>query len=226
MGNKTEFKLISVIMPTYNRYDIAIQNIKKILDQDYPKIELIVCDDSDKDYYLSGGNSFKETILQDQRVKYEYCARFDINGQKDYGLARARNFGIIHATGEFLIFLDDRITPAAPNAFKIFAQKLEESKEKIWYFGDKGGQKTSFVENFSAVKKSHVVDAGYFFERIDKYGGMTREIFARYSHQGFKFQYVPEAKAQQLCKSRGWDKKPEQITEMRSLLEKLWGIKK
>ena len=67
MASKTTkvFKLVSVIMPTYNRYDIAIQNVKNILAQDYPKIEVIVCDDSDKDYYLTGGVAFKETILQD-----------------------------------------------------------------------------------------------------------------------------------------------------------------
>lgn len=213
-------------MPTYNRYEIAVQNVKNILLQDYHKIEVVVCDDSDKDYYLAGGAAFKKTILQDPRVKYEYCARFDIDGNKDYGLARARNFGVIRADGEYLVFLDDRITPAVPDALKIFAEKLDSSKEKFWYFGDKGGQKSNFVENFSAVRKAHIVDGGYFFERIDKYGGMTREVFARYTHQGFNFRYIPEVKAKQLCKSQGWDKKPEQIIEMRAMLEKLWGMAK
>jgi len=227
MGTKTaSFKQISVIMPTFNRYEIAVENVQNILNQDYPKIEVVVCDDSDKEYYLAGGQAFKETILKDERVKYEYCARFDVDGNKDYGLARARNFGVIHSTGEYLVFLDDRITPAIPNALKVFAKWLDSTpKEKIWYFGDKGGQKSNFVENFSAIRKAHIVDGGFFFERIDKYGGMTRELFARYTHQGFKFKYIPEAKAQQLCKSRGWDKKPAQITEMRALLEKIWGYK-
>lgn len=224
MADKT-IKLVSVIMPTFNRYEIAVQNIKNILSQKYPKLEVIVCDDSDKDYYLAGGKAFKETILQDSRVKYEYCARFNLNGEKDYGLARARNFGVVKADGEFLVFLDDRITPASPDAIKIFADNLNSSKEKVWYFGDKGGKKTTFVENFSAIRKCHVVDGGYFFERIDKYGGMTREVFARYAHQGFKFKYIEEAKAQPLCKSKGWDKKPDQIVEMRAMLEKLWSVR-
>lgn len=212
-------------MPTFNRYEVAIQNVKNILAQDYPKLEVIVCDDSDKKYYLTGGQSFKKTIEKDSRVKYEYCARFDVNGNKDYGLARARNFGVVRSEGEFLVFLDDRITPALPNAIRVFANHLNSSKDKVWYFGDKGSKKTTFVENFSAIRKCHIVDGGYFFERIDQYGGMTREVFARYAHQGFSFKYIEDAKATQLCKSRGWDKKPGQITEMRALLEKLWSVR-
>jgi hypothetical protein len=66
-----------------------------------------------------------------------------------------------------------------------------------------------------------MVSAGMFCERIDQYGGMTRELHTRFSSQGFIFKYIPEAKAKQVCKSGGWDKKPEQITAMNSLLDKL-----
>ena len=66
------------------------------------------------------------------------------------------------------------------------------------------------------------MNAGMFLERIDKYGGMTREIFNRCKSQGFKFLYVSEAKAKQVCKSSGWDYKPSHIEEMKNLLKKIW----
>lgn len=223
MASKTiQDKKVSVIIPTFNRYDVAAENVKTVLAQEYKNIEIIVCDDSDRDYYTKGNKAFQDIILSNEKVKYKYCAKFDINGVKDYGLARARNHGIIESTGEFLIFLDDRITVATPDAIAIFADKLKRTKDKIWFFGDKGAHKENFVENFSAIRKNLMVDAGFFFERIDKYGGMTRELYARFTHQGFKFVYVPEAKGMQICKSRGWDKKPGQIEEMRALLERIW----
>lgn len=225
MANKSNHeKKVSIILPTYNRYEVAAENVKTLLGQAYENIEIIVCDDSDRDYYIAGNKAFQDIILSNEKVKYKYCAKFDINGVKDYGLARARNHGVIESTGEFLVFLDDRITVAKSDAIAIFADKLKRTKDKVWFFGDKGAQKTNFVENFSAIRRNLMVDGGFFFERIDKYGGMTRELFARFTHQGFKFIYVPEAKGMQICKSRGWDKKPGQIEEMRALLERIWNV--
>ena len=212
--------LISIIIPTHNRYEIALDNINNIKNQKYEKKEIIICDDSDQKYHNLNGKKF-ENNLQDLNVKYIYCARFDDKGNKDYGLARARNFGVIESQGEFLVFLDDRITPDGELSLINLIKPLRSKNEKLWVFGDKGAQKTSFVENFSAIRRSNMVSAGMFCERIDQYGGMTRELHTRFSSQGFIFKYIPEAKAKQVCKSGGWDKKPEQISAMNLLLDKI-----
>jgi len=212
--------LISIIIPTHNRYEVALENINNIKNQKYEKKEIIICDDSDQKYYNSNGTKF-ENNLKELDVKYIYCARFDNKGNKDYGLARARNFGVIESKGEFLVFLDDRLTPDGELSLINLIKPLRSKNDKLWVFGDKGSQKTSFVENFSAIRRSNMVSAGMFCERIDQYGGMTRELHTRFSSQGFIFKYIPEAKAKQVCKSGGWDKKPEQITAMNSLLDKL-----
>jgi len=212
---------ISVILPTSNRYDVALENVKNISQQNYPDFEIILCDDSDATYYKAGSEQFQKNLAQIKNTKYVYCSRFNINNEKDYGLARARNFGLIEADGEYLVFLDDRITPAEENVLSIFYNKLKGNK-KTWFFGDKGAHKTSFVENFSAIKRSHIIDAGMFCERIDKYGGMSRELIGRFTRQGFNFEYVPEALAKQVCKSSGWDKKELEIVEMKQLLGRLF----
>lgn len=212
---------ISIILPTSNRYNVALENIQNIKHQNYSDFEIILCDDSDADYYKSESVHFQKELIKIPKTKYIYCARFDLDGKKDYGLARARNFGVIAAEGEYLVFLDDRITPANENVLSIFYNKLKSNK-KVWCFGDKGAQKTSFVENFSAIRRSHLIDAGMFCERIDKYGGQSRELIARFVRQGFALEYVPAALARQVCKSGGWDKKDGEIVEMRKLLGKMW----
>ncbi len=212
---------VSVILPTSNRYHVVFENIENILKQDYPDFEIIVCDDSDAEYYKSNSADFIKKIEKYKNVKYIYVARFNHEGKKDYGLARARNFGVVASEGEYLVFLDDRITPNCENLISTFVGFVKETK-KIWYFGDKGAHKTSFVENCSCIRRSEMVDAGMFNERIDKYGGMSRELIARYAHQGFKFQFVPAAIAKQCCKSDGWERKTPEVIEMKDVLKRLF----
>ncbi len=215
--------LTTIIIPTCNRYDVAIRNVENLQKQTWPEIEIIVCDDSDKEEFHKNSKNFRKKLQEFPNASYHYVARFDIDGKKDYGLARARNFGVLNANGDYLVFLDDRITAADENMVRIFVEKLKANLGKrLWLFGDKGAQKKSFVENCSAVRKRWLVDAGMFNERIDQYGGMTREIERRLTHQGFAFEYLPDAKGMQLHKSTGWDKKPAQIEQMRKVLDRLF----
>lgn len=180
-----------------------------------------MCDDSDIEYQKANLGELTDFLKNNKNVKYDYTAMFDKDGKKDYGLARARNNGIINASGEVLIFLDDRLCPENPDAFERFFNCVKSHK-KTWCFGNKGANKTSFVENYSAILRADMVDAGMFNERINKYGGMTRELHGRFTRQGFNFLYMPECLAKQVCKSGGWDKKEKEIPEMRALLARLF----
>lgn len=213
---------ISVILPTCNRYDVCRENVENILLQEYSEFEIIVCDDSDLDYYKNNSSEFLKFIASHKKkgVRYAYTAMFDKDRKKDYGLARARNHGIISSDGEFLVFLDDRITPDKKDVFSTFVENLKTT-EKTWFFGNKGADKSSFVENFSAIRRSEMVDAGMFCERINKYGGMTRELHGRFTRQNFNFVYLPQCLARQVCKSSGWDKKDKEIPEMKELLRRM-----
>lgn len=212
---------ISVILPTCNRYHVVKENVNNILQQTWADIEIMLCDDSDLEYYKQNNKDIITFVKSQTKVRYFYTAMFDKDGKKDYGLARARNNGIIEATGEVLIFLDDRITPENTDAFHRFYDAIKNTK-KTWFFGNKGANKTSFVENYSAIRRSEMVDAGMFCERINKYGGMTRELHGRFTRQDFNFMYMPECIARQVCKSGGWDRKEKEIPEMRAMLGKLF----
>lgn len=91
-----DLPLVTCIIPTYNRADKLINAIESVLSQSYSNIELLVVDDQ------SGDNTKKTVeaiIKEDSRVNYLY------NPNK--GGNNARNYGIIHAKGELIAFLDD-----------------------------------------------------------------------------------------------------------------------
>ncbi len=85
-------KLVSVILPTYNRAWILKESVDSVLAQDYPKIELIVINDGSTDDTLD--------LLE------EYKDRITIINQENKGVSAARNAGIKKSRGEFIALLD------------------------------------------------------------------------------------------------------------------------
>jgi len=87
-------KLISVIIPTYNRADIITDAINSVLEQTYQIFEIIVVDDGSTDNTV-------EIIkkIDDSRIIYIY--------QENSGRpSAARNTGIKKSTGDYIAFLD------------------------------------------------------------------------------------------------------------------------
>jgi hypothetical protein len=78
-----------------------------------------------------------------------------------------------------------------------------------------------FVENFSAIRRDHIIRAGMFNERINEYGGMSQELRARLSTQGFELIYLPEATAKQMLSSRMSLARRLNILHMKDLMYKL-----
>ena len=90
--------LISIILPTLNRYEYLRKIIEDLEKQTYKNFELIVIDQSEpfrSNFYNSLG--FKVEVLR----------------QKDKALWKARNYGIKISKGNFFLFLDDdsKVTP-------------------------------------------------------------------------------------------------------------------
>jgi len=99
--NTNSKKLISVVIPTYNRYE-KIKNCLNNLNyqrMDRNKWEVIVVDD--------GSEQCVKTFLNDLNVNY--TLRFVY--QKNSGPAVARNKGAILSEGQYISFLDDDCEP-------------------------------------------------------------------------------------------------------------------
>lgn len=87
--------LISVIVPVYNVKCYLEECINSILGQSYYNIEIICVDDGSTD----GSSEICDDIaLKDSRLRVIH--------QKNAGLSAARNTGLLHATGEYVAFVD------------------------------------------------------------------------------------------------------------------------
>ncbi len=92
--------VVSVIIPCFNHGSYLPEAFKSVWQQNYPAVEIIVVDDGSTD-------NTREVTQSCPGVKYVY--------QPNAGLSAARNTGIKHSTGEYLIFLDadDWLYPAS-----------------------------------------------------------------------------------------------------------------
>lgn len=89
-----ERPLVSVILPTYNHATFIGKAIESVLNQTYSNFELIVVDN-----YSDDSTGKIVTSYNDNRIKY---LKYRNNGI----IAASRNFGIKHARGQYIAFLD------------------------------------------------------------------------------------------------------------------------
>ena len=131
-------------------------------------------------------------------------------------MARARNKAIIEATGDVLVFCDQRMI-MDKRAVEIFVENI---KPRSWLYGNKGVKK-EFVENFSCVYRSDLIKIGMFCERMDIYGGLSQETRSRAKYNGFKIEYIESAKAEPMGKSGNKHSKKQEIITSKNRLWKM-----
>ncbi len=86
-------KLVSIIIPSFNKAKFIDRTINSVLYQSYKNIEVIVVDDCSTDNSIQILNKFKDKI------------KLFINN-KNYGASYCRNFGLSKSHGQFIAFLD------------------------------------------------------------------------------------------------------------------------
>ncbi len=84
--------VVSVIVPTYDRWPMVGEAVQSVLAQSRTDFELIVVDDGSRD----------KTVAELQR----YGSRIRLLCQPRRGVAAARNSGVAMSSGEYIAFLD------------------------------------------------------------------------------------------------------------------------
>lgn len=87
--------LVSIVVPSYNYAHFLPETIESALSQTHANIEIIIIDDGSTD---NTREVAEQLLQQDARIQYVH--------QVNQGLSAARNTGIKHASGEFVVFLD------------------------------------------------------------------------------------------------------------------------
>lgn len=124
---------VSIIVPCYNQAQYLDEALQSVLDQTHQNWECIVINDGSPD---NTEEIAKKWVVKDTRFYYFF--------QENRGVSSARNLGINHAVGEFILPLDadDKIGSNYVNlALKVFekngALKLVYCKAE--FFGEKSG---------------------------------------------------------------------------------------
>ena len=134
MENSVKF---SFIVPVYNAEKYVQECIRSILSQTYENYEIIIVDDGSSD----GSIEKIEAVIQDN----DNCILIK---NEHGGVCKARNTGLLHATGEYICFVD-----ADDLIFEDYLQKLYDAV--IWcnpdviYFYAKYGIDTRKRAEFS-----------------------------------------------------------------------------
>ncbi|MHB1663651.1 MAG: glycosyltransferase family 2 protein [bacterium] len=115
-------KLVSIIIPTYNREKEILECIGSLSKVTYPSFEIIVIDNASKD----------DTTIN---IKKNFPFVKIIELSENFGASRARNEGIKYAKGEYLCFVDD--DNIVDNNFLTELILLAESDELIGFCGPK-----------------------------------------------------------------------------------------
>lgn len=119
MKKKSKNK-ISVVIPVYNAKIYISDAIESVLGQTYMNWELIIVDNMSKDDSLK--------ICRAYEKKYENVHVYE---EKKKGVGNARNYGLVKATGDFIVFMDaDDLLPDE-NTFKRYIISVERTRADI-----------------------------------------------------------------------------------------------
>lgn len=111
----------SVIIPTYNRAAFLSKSISSVVEQSFEDWELIVVDDGSTDDTKTCVERFS-----DARIKYVY--------QENAERSAARNNGITHASGTYILFLDSDDV-LQPDTLAVLHDFIHQHGEPVAVFG-------------------------------------------------------------------------------------------
>lgn len=154
--------LISVIVPIFNIEQFLPKCIESILNQTYPKLEVLLINDGSTDGSLAICTHY---AAKDERIR--------IVTKENGGLSDARNYGINMATGEYLFFVDgdDYIHPCA---CEVLLGNLLQANADI------------SIGNFQKVQDLTIVQMGQPRQCFTKYTG-RESCFNLYNELGVIF---------------------------------------
>lgn len=134
-------KRVSVIIPTYNRSAEVRACVDSVLRGTYSHVEVVLVDNASTDDTMSACAACYKTELDEGVVKY-------LRLPENRMAAGGRNAGILHATGDYLLFLDNdnivdpemirhmvRVCDTHPEIGLVGALSVQAKDGSIWTLG-------------------------------------------------------------------------------------------
>ena len=187
---------LSVIIPCYNQGNFLKDALHSLASCNPELFETIIVNDGSTDVntieYL---HSLKEKGWQ-------------VIFQKNSGLGHARNTGILHAKGAFILPLDAD-NKVYPDYMLKGLERLQADEEvavvyaKARYFGDKSGVLApgpfnlqrlmlgNYIHACAIIRKSVIEKIG-FYDNMEIMGYEDWDLWLRIAFSGYKFSYIDE----------------------------------
>ena len=147
-------KMISVVIPLYNKEASIAQSLKSVLSQEYDDFEVVIVDDGSTD-----GSVGVVEAINDSRIR--------LIKQENGGPSKARNTGVKNAKGEWVLFLDaddELLTGALTYFAKHISRHDDTSFIFAPFYSSRCGSKTlAFKYQEGMVENSY---KEHFFGRI------------------------------------------------------------
>lgn len=120
----TELPLISIVTPSFNQGQFLGETLESLVEQDYPRMEVIIQDGGSTDDSIEVARGFVQRFPQ----------IFQLHVERDRGQAHALNLGFAKARGEILGFLnsDDTLLPGCLHSV---AREIDPEKGRLVVFG-------------------------------------------------------------------------------------------
>lgn len=117
-----ESKLVSIIIPTYNRKGQTLECVGSLMKIDYPRFEVLLIDNASDD---GTAEAVKDAFPSVRVVRLE----------QNTGAVSGRNEGIRHAKGEYLCFVDS--DNVVDGRFLSELVRVAESDRRVGFVGPK-----------------------------------------------------------------------------------------
>jgi GT2 family glycosyltransferase len=201
---------VSIVIPTYNRLDRLKLALAAIELQTYSpdKLQIVIVSDGSTD----GTDEYLETLRSSLNLVFI--------PQSNAGPAAARNNGIKHATGEYILFMDDDIIPApnlvaehmrlhiaqpdrvvlgpmlSPKGFRMspwvtWEQAMLEKQYAAMQMGKWQATARQFYTGNTSLARHFLLAVGGFDQRFRRAEDV--ELAYRLAHQGVEFIFNPQA---------------------------------
>lgn len=182
---------VSVIVPVYNVEKYIEKCLESLVNQTLEDIEIIIVNDGSKDD--------SDKIIKKYQEKYKNIVYLE---KENGGLSDARNFGIPHAKGEYIAFLDSDDYIEYDMYEKMYNKAIENDSDYvecdfIWEYPNKKVIDTgvAYNGNHEMLQKVRVVAWNKLIKReiLEK----TKIIFPkgyRYEDVEFTYKLIPHLK--------------------------------
>ena len=164
--------MISVVIPLYNKEAIIRKSLESVLTQDYDDFEVVVVNDGSTDRSA-------------EIVKSIHDPRITLIEQKNGGPSKARNTGVKHAKGEWILFLDadDELLPGALTILENLAEEYKNADIIDCGLINLNGQIVKEIRPHSGWSRNNLKN--WYFNRIGP--GSDHSIFKKAIIQQFPY---------------------------------------